>query len=121
MHLVDGNFHQPREATAASFLLSLECIMPAAIRLGIDKSAGHGGFPPTAPITASSNVRINGIRAVRAGDKYAPHRHKKKVHGSRVAVSRSNVRINGKPAHRTGDPISCGDRAGRGSSTVRFS
>lgn len=95
--------------------------MPAAIRVGVDKSAGHGCFAPTMPLTASSNVRVNGIRAVRAGDKYAPHRCKKKVHRTRIAKSSSRVRINGKPAHRTGDPISCGDRAGRGSNTVRFS
>lgn len=93
--------------------------MPAAIRVGVDKSAGHGCFAPTAALTASSNVRINGIRAVRAGDKYAPHRCKKKVHSMRIAKSSSRVRINGKPIHRTGDPISCGDRAGRGSKTVR--
>lgn len=89
------------------------------IRVGVDKSKGHGCFPPTMPLTASSNVRANGIRVVREGDTYAAHRCKKKIHSTRTAKSSSKVRVNGKRVHRTGDPISCGDTAGAGSPNVR--
>jgi uncharacterized Zn-binding protein involved in type VI secretion len=89
------------------------------IRVGVDKSKGHGCFPPTQPTSASSNVKANGIRVVRMGDKYSPHRCGKVVHGSRVAQSPSTVKVNGRPVHRTGDQISCGDSAGKGSKNVR--
>lgn len=84
-----------------------------------DKSSGVCGLPPTLPLRGSQNVRVNSKSCVREGDPYAPQRKRKKKHMTRVAKSGSSVRVNGRRVHRTGDPISCGDRAGRGSPNVR--
>ena len=46
--------------------------MPKATRLG-DNDTGHDACPPTALVTASANVIINGKGAGRVGDSYAPH------------------------------------------------
>ena len=89
------------------------------IRVGTDKSKGHGCFPPTQPVSSSTNVKANGIKVVRMGDRYSPHRCGKVVHGSRIAQSSSSVKVNGRSVHRMGDGISCGDSAGRGSPNVR--
>lgn len=89
------------------------------IRLGVDKSKGHGCFPSTQPISAASTVKANGIGVVRMGDRYSPHRCGKVVHSSRIAQSSSTVKANGRPVQRTGDAISCGDSAGKGSRSVR--
>ena len=86
------------------------------MRLG-DQSKGHG-YPPTPSIQASTDVLVNGIGAVRSGDKYAVHCLGSSCHQG-TAISGSTVLVNGKPVHRTNDPLSCGDTAGMGSPTVK--
>lgn len=88
----------------------------AIIRKGVDKTKGHSGFPPTSAVRSSTNVFINGIGAVRAGDDYAPHCNS----GCHVgkALSSSTVFVNNKPVHRKGDDLSCGDKAIAGSPNV---
>ena len=46
--------------------------MPKATRLG-DNDTGHDACGPTALVTASTDVIINGKGAGRVGDSYAPH------------------------------------------------
>lgn len=46
--------------------------MPKATRLG-DNDTGHDACAPTALVTASTDVIINGKGAGRVGDSYAPH------------------------------------------------
>lgn len=88
------------------------------MRLG-DKSTGHApGYPPTPSLVASTNVKVNGLGAVRMGDKYQIHCFGSSCHVG-AAVSSSSVYVNKKPVHRTGDPIDCGDTAGIGSTNVK--
>ncbi len=92
--------------------------MPNATRLG-DKDTGHDACPPTALVTASSNVFINGRGAGRLGDTYAAHGCD--VHGSHqgaVSSGSSSVFINGKAAARVGDGVSCGGSVAEGSPNV---
>lgn len=92
--------------------------MPKATRLG-DMDTGHDACPPTALVTASDNVIINGKGAGRVGDTYAPHGcvdHP--THAGSISSGSSTVFINGKPAGRVGDPVSCGGSVADGSPNV---
>ncbi|MCF6446151.1 PAAR domain-containing protein [Nereida sp. MMG025] len=95
--------------------------MPKATRLG-DIGSGHDcHFPPTPSTTASPDVNIDGIAAVRQGDAYAPHACSTcpaPPHPRSLSGGSSTVFINGKPAGRVGDAISCGGMAGAGSGTI---
>lgn len=96
--------------------------MSGAARLG-DIASGHGCFPPTPIISASSGVLINGMPAVRTGDKVAPHGCPcaKAVHGSHsrtIASGSQGVFIDGLPAGKIGDAIDCGGVIISGSSDV---
>ncbi len=92
--------------------------MPKATRLG-DNDTGHDACPPTALISASTNVLINGKGAGRVGDSYATHgcvNHPS--HSGVIASGSSSVFINGKAAGRIGDAVSCGGSVAEGSSNV---
>ncbi len=92
--------------------------MSNATRLG-DLDTGHDACPPTALVTASSNVFINGRGAGRVGDSYAAHgciNHPS--HSGVIASGSSSVFINGKAAGRIGDAVSCGGSVASGSSNV---
>lgn len=95
--------------------------MPPSTRLG-DIGTGHDcHFPPSPSTSASPDVNIDGIPAVRRGDAYAPHAcpacpqppHKRSLTGGSGTVF-----INSRPAGRVGDPISCGGIVDEGSATV---
>ncbi len=92
--------------------------MPAATRLG-DNDTGHDACPPTALMSASDDVIINGKGAGRVGDNYVAlgcvtHAS----HSGTIAIGSSTVFINGKAAGRIGDPVSCGGSVAVGSSNV---
>lgn len=92
--------------------------MPNATRLG-DMDTGHDACAPTALISASSNVIINGKGAGRVGDSYAAHGcvvHQS--HSGTIASGSTTVFINGKPAGRIGDSVSCGGSVAEGSGDV---
>ncbi len=92
--------------------------MPNATRLG-DMDTGHDACAPTALISASSNVIINGKGAGRVGDSYAAHGcvvHPS--HSGTIASGSTTVFINGKPAGRIGDSVSCGGSVAEGSGNV---
>lgn len=92
--------------------------MPKATRMG-DMDTGHDSCPPTALVTASENVFINGKGAGRMGDTYAPHGcdiHP--THAGAIASGSSTVFINGKAAGRIGDAVSCGGSVAEGSPNV---
>lgn len=92
--------------------------MPNATRLG-DMDTGHDACAPTALISASSNVIINGKGAGRVGDSYAAHGcvvHPS--HSGTIASGSSTVFINGKPAGRISDSVSCGGSVAEGSGDV---
>lgn len=94
--------------------------MAKATRLG-DKDTGHDACPPTALVTGSPDVFINGKAAGRVGDSYAPHgciNHPS--HSGTIASGSSSVFINGKAAGRVGDPVSCGGSVAEGSSNVNI-
>ena len=92
--------------------------MPAQTRLG-DLDTGHDACPPTALITASPNVIVNGRGAGRVGDAYAPHScPAHPPHSGVIARGSSSVFINGIPAGRIGDPVSCGGSVMEGSPNV---
>lgn len=95
--------------------------MPKATRLG-DIGSGHGcHFPPSPSISASPDVDIDGIPALRQGDAYAPHACltcPAPSHPRSLSGGSNSVYINGKLAGRVGDAISCGGAADSGSSTV---
>lgn len=92
--------------------------MPNATRLG-DNDTGHDACGPTALVSASDNVIINGKGAGRVGDSYAPHgcvAHPS--HSGAIASGSSSVFINGKAAGRVGDVVSCGGAVAVGSNNV---
>lgn len=69
--------------------------MPKATRLG-DNDTGHDACAPTALVTGSTDVIINGKGAGRVGDSYAPHgcvAHP--THSGVIASGSSSVYING--------------------------
>lgn len=89
----------------------------AVIRMSIDKSTGHGCFPPTVAVVGSNNTFVNKKPAVRKGDPYRIHCCKSCHVG--MATGSSRVFVNGKGVTRRGDPITCGDTSSAGSSNVR--
>ena len=89
--------------------------MPKATRLG-DNDTGHDTCAPTALVTASANVIINGKGAGRVSDSYAPHGCV--THSGVIASGSASVYINGKAAGRIGDSVSCGGSVAVGSSNV---
>ena len=92
--------------------------MPQATRLG-DNDTGHDACPPTALISASSNVLINGKGAGRKGDSYAPHScDVHPSHSGNISGGSSTVLINGRMAARIGDSVSCGGTVVEGSPNV---
>lgn len=92
--------------------------MPAATRLG-DNNTGHDACPPTALVSASENVLINGQGAGRVGDAYAAHGCIVHVpHSGAISSGSATVYINGKPAGRIGDTVSCGGTVAAGSNNV---
>lgn len=105
--------------------------MPKVIRATKkDKSQGHHGcceWKPMAPEDGNTKkVYVEGLLAMVKGGRYAGHEcncgKTPMVHPGPVAAAGSpNVKIggkDGKPLHRDGDPISCGDSADNGSTTV---
>lgn len=91
--------------------------MPAISRLG-DLTTGHDSFPPRPSDSASSDVFINGIGAVRIGDHFALHCNPFTCHDGVESSGSSTVFINGRAAARIGDSISCGDIIAEGSQNV---
>lgn len=92
--------------------------MPKATRLG-DMNTGHDACPPTALVTASDNVIINGKGAGRVGDTYAPHGcDDHPTHAGSISSGSSTVFINGKAAGCVGDSVSCGGSVADGSPNV---
>lgn len=92
--------------------------MPASTRLG-DNDTGHDSCPPSALVTASLNVFINGKGAGRQSDTYAPHGciiHA--PHVGKIYSGSATVFINGLPAARIGDSVSCGGSVAEGSPNV---
>lgn len=92
--------------------------MSKATRLG-DMDTGHDACVPTALVSASSDVFINGRAAGRIGDSYAPHgcvAHP--AHSGAIASGSGSVFINGRAAGRVGDPVSCGGSVAEGSNDV---
>lgn len=92
--------------------------MPKATRLG-DNDTGHDVCPPTALITASADVIINGKGAGRVGDSYVSHgciNHQ--THSGVIASGSSSVYINARAAGRIGDAVSCGGSVAVGSGNV---
>ena len=102
--------------------------MPKVIReTEKDKSQGHHGccgWPSMDPVDGNTKkVYVEEFLAMVKGGRYAGHECKcgktPMVHPGPVAAQGSpNVFIGGKPLHRDGDPISCGDSADNGSTTV---
>ncbi len=89
--------------------------MPACTRVG-DNDTGHDACPPTALVSGSPNVIVNGQGCGRVGDPYAPHGCI--VHGTHtahIASGSSTVFINGIPCGRIGDSIDCGGSVAQGS------
>ncbi len=92
--------------------------MPQATRLG-DNDTGHDACPPTALISASSDVFINGKGAGRQGDSYAAHSCQTHAsHSGHISGGSGTVFINGKAAARIGDAVSCGGSVAVGSPNV---
>jgi len=91
--------------------------MPAVIRKGVDKSAGHC-FSPRPADTGSRDVIINGIGVVRVGDHYPTHICGIAAHDGHASEGSQTVFANGRAVTRIADAISCGDTAAAGSPNV---
>lgn len=92
--------------------------MPPVHRL-IDKTKGHGCWPPTTPAEGSPNVYANGSPVIRAGDSITPHTCPTipETHAGKYAAGH-NVHVNGRSIIVVGDSVDCGDHAGTGSGDV---
>jgi uncharacterized Zn-binding protein involved in type VI secretion len=89
-----------------------------AARLG-DIGSGHGCFPPTPIISASSDVIIENIPAARQGDALLPHGCSNcPPHPRAIAGGAGSVLINGMPAARLSDNVDCGGVITSGAGTV---
>lgn len=74
-----------------------------------DIGTDHDGFHPTAIISGSPDVFIDGIPAARVGDPLAPHdKPNNPPHPRSIASGSSTVFINGKPLAITGGSVDCG-------------
>lgn len=92
--------------------------MPNQTRVG-DLDTGHDACPPTALVTGSSDVMVNGKAAGRVGDSYDPHSCPDHAsHSGNIAQGSATVFINGRQAGRIGDPVSCGGSVAQGSPNV---
>lgn len=92
--------------------------MAGATRLG-DKSTGHDDCAPSALVTASGNVFINGKGAGRVTDQYAPHgcpAHPS--HQDSISAGSATVFINGLQAARIGDAATLAGTVAQGSGNV---
>ncbi len=74
-----------------------------------DIGTDHDGYPPTAIITGSGDVFIDGLPAARVGDALAPHaKPKHPLHPRQIASGSSTVLVNNKPLAITGGEVNCG-------------
>ncbi len=74
-----------------------------------DIGTDHDGFHPTAIISGSPDVFIDGIPAARVGDPLAPHdKPNNPPHPRSIASGSSTVFVNGKPMAITGSAVDCG-------------
>lgn len=87
-----------------------------AVRFG-DMHSGHQCFPPTTAIQGSTDVKINGLAAVRTGDQFVTHACGK-PHPVYAGQGSTTVMINNLPAMRVGDPTQCTAVIITGSSNV---
>ncbi|MDM5128631.1 type VI secretion system PAAR protein [Aeromonas salmonicida] len=80
----------------------------SAAKVG-DIGTDHDGFHPTAIISGSPDVFIDGIPAARVGDPLAPHdKPNNPPHPRSIASGSSTVFVNGKPLAITGGSVDCG-------------
>lgn len=86
-------------------------------RIG-DVSTGHGCHVPTVAIQGSSNVLVNGIGAVRVGDKYLVHTCGNDTHVDSASVGSKTVKINGQFVMRVGDLLTPAGMVAEGSHSV---
>jgi uncharacterized Zn-binding protein involved in type VI secretion len=91
--------------------------MPAAARL-TDIDSGHDGFPARSAISASDNVFINNLGALRVSDAWETHCDGDSCHGATLADGSPTVFVNGLPLGRVGDSLSCGGTVASGSPDV---
>ena len=92
--------------------------MPAIVRLG-DMCSGHGCFPSRMSVSASWDVLIEGIPAIRVGDLWESHGCSVCApHDAMQASGSPNVKINGIPVARIGDALSCGSTNLTGSNCI---
>lgn len=88
------------------------------IRKGPDMTMGHSPcFPPVPAIQGSNNVFVNGLPAVRTGDKYKLHCCNGSCHVP-TATGSSKVFVNKRGVTRMGDKTTCGDTSMGGSGNV---
>ena len=76
-------------------------------RIG-DKTTGHGCYAPSVGVTASVNVKVNGVFAHKVGDTFTPHTCGQDVHADVASVGSAKVMVNGSPAFRLGDVLAPG-------------
>ena len=70
--------------------------------------SGHGCYPPRPSTSGSSDVFVEGIAVLRAGDSYAPHTCGDSTHGGAMAEGSGTVTANGHAVVRIGDGVDCG-------------
>ncbi|MDB6183278.1 PAAR domain-containing protein [Paracoccus fistulariae] len=92
--------------------------MPSVSRK-TDLGAGHDRCAGTPAISGSPDVELNGLPALRLGDRLEPHScSKHKPHERTVAEGSSTVFVNGRSLVRIGDAIDCGGEMAQGSPNV---
>lgn len=85
------------------------------IRTPVDKSCGHC-FPPTPPVTGSTDVYVDQFMSTRLSDKYKTHCCGKSCHTPVASQGSSTTFADQLADHCNSHALSCGDRACNGTS-----
>lgn len=88
--------------------------MPAVVRRGVDRTTGHGCYPPTVFTVGSPNTFANNIPIVRQGDPIRPHCCRS-CHGGAAIGNRKGVYINNRLVQVVTNGVTCSDRSAQGS------
>lgn len=84
------------------------------VRKGVDRTTGHGCYPPTVFSMGSANTFVNNIPVVRKGDRIRPHCCTSCHSGSAIGNS-CGCLVNNRPLQHVINGVTCGDHSAQGS------
>lgn len=85
--------------------------MRGIVRVQLDKTKGHGCYPPTIFLEGSKTVFCDGVPIVLEGSPIQTHCCGPACHSGVAQPTDTTFFIEGKRVMQRGDPVSCGDFA----------